>query len=205
MPDSLKDAEVFLSKSDAKLRALISRTGPCTMFPPKKVDIFASLVRSIGHQQLTGKAAETILGRLKVALKNEITPKALLKLKVPQLRACGLSNAKAVSLIDLANKSLDGSIPIYKNLNTLDDDQVVDVLCQVRGIGPWTGHMFQMFQMGRLDILPTGDYGVRKGFTLLYKKKELVTPKALELFAEKWRPYRSVASWYMWRVLDEQK
>lgn len=204
MTKALDEAQRFLSNSNVKLAALILRTGPCTMVPPKKVDLFASLVRSIGHQQLKGKAAETILGRLKTKLKNRVTPQALLKLSIEDLRTCGLSQAKSLALIDLAQKCCDGTIPEYKNLKTLDDDQVIDVLCQVRGIGPWTGHMFLMFQMGRLDVLPTGDYGVRKGYTQLYKKKVLVTKADLEILGEKWRPYRSVASWYMWRVLDEK-
>jgi DNA-3-methyladenine glycosylase II len=199
---SVRAAEEFLSARDGVLKKLIQKHGPYDLSPPAKVNVFSALVRSIGHQQLTGKAAETILGRLKIRLNDKVTPKSLLALTVEELRAVGLSNAKARSLIDLANKCLDNTVPSHRRLRSLSDEDIVEALCQVRGIGPWTGHMFLMSQMGRLDVLPTGDYGVRKGFTMAYKKRELVTPKALEKSAEKWRPYRSVASWYMWRVLD---
>ena len=118
------------------------------------------------------------------------------------MRACGLSEAKALAIKDLAAKCLDGTVPDAKTLHALGDDEIVERITQVRGIGRWTVEMMLMFRMGRLDVFPVDDFGVRKGFTLLRQLKEPITPRQLMPHGEAWRPYRTVASWYLWRVAD---
>ncbi|MGH7272543.1 MAG: DNA-3-methyladenine glycosylase family protein, partial [Polyangiaceae bacterium] len=132
-----------------------------------------------------------------------LTAERLLGAGDEKLRACGLSAAKLAALRDLAAKTLDGTVPAVEELNLLGDDAIVDRLTQIRGIGRWTVQMLLIFRLGRPDVLPIDDYGVRKGFALAYRKKELPTPKELAAFGERWRPYRTVASWYLWRVLDK--
>ena len=130
------------------------------------------------------------------------TPAQVVKAPMRTLRACGFSTAKSLALKDLAKKRLDGTVPDAKTLHQLGDDEIVEKLIEVRGVGRWTVEMMLMFRMGRLDVLPVDDFGVRKGFSRHYRKRGMVTPKQLLAYGERWRPYRSVASWYMWRVLD---
>jgi 3-methyladenine DNA glycosylase/8-oxoguanine DNA glycosylase len=154
------------------------------------------------YQQLTGKAAATIFGRVKEACGGEVTPAAILETKDAKLRACGLSGAKLAALKDLANKTIDGTVPALDALHAMDDDAIVEALTHVRGIGRWTVEMLLIFRLGRPDVLPVGDYGVRKGFARAYRKRALPTPKQLAKHGEKWRPYRTVASWFLWRAND---
>ncbi len=202
----LRKAEKTLSKLDDKLARLIKRAGPCRIEKATHFEPFESLLSSIAHQQLNGKAAETILGRLKAKLGDGLggwpTPQKILSARMPSLRACGFSRNKGLAIKDLAAKTLDGTVPTAKALHTLHEEEIVERLIAVRGIGRWTVEMMLMFRLGRLDVLPVDDFGVRKGFSLLYGKKEMVKPKELLALGEAWRPYRSVASWYMWRVLD---
>lgn len=121
---------------------------------------------------------------------------------MPALRACGFSKNKSVAIKDLAAKTLDGTVPSSGELHALDEEAIIERLTQVRGVGRWTVEMMLIFQLGRLDVLPVDDFGVRKGFSKLYRKRELITPKALRELGERWQPYRSVASWYLWRALD---
>ena len=202
--DSLKAASAALSKADPKLRRLIAKVGPCLMVPPRSFNPFEALCSSIGHQQLHGKAAETILGRFRDQIGGGTwpTPDAVAKASMPALRACGLSANKALAMKDLAAKVLDDTVPTTRQMRKLTDDEIVDRIVQVRGIGRWTVEMLLMFRLGRLDVMPVDDFGVRKGFSLLYGYDEMVKPKVLLALSEKWRPYRSVASWYFWRVLD---
>lgn len=200
----LRKAEKHLSGVDPALGKVIARVGPAQLEPSPDFDPFHALVRSICHQQLHGKAAETILGRVntkfgdgQLADLNKIR-----RARIESMRSCGLSMAKALAIKDLALKCADGTVPPAKDLHTMADDDIVERVSQVRGIGRWTVEMMLMFRMGRLDVFPVDDFGVRKGFTLLRKRAEPITPKTLMPEGDGWRPYRSVASWYLWRVAD---
>lgn len=197
-------ASKALARADVRLRQIVSAAGPCTLAPEPRFDPFQALCSAIAHQQLHGKAAQTILGRFRQRVGGGRWPTAeQVRAARPQvLRAVGFSGAKAAALKDLAARRLDGTVPSAAALRALDDDAIVERLTQVRGVGPWTVQMLLMFRLGRLDVLPVDDFGVRKGFSLLHRRRELVTPKALLAHGERWRPYRSVASWYLWRVLD---
>ncbi len=200
----LRRAEKELSRRDPVLGRLIKKAGPCRLEKATHFEPFESLMSSIAHQQLTGKAAETILGRLKAKLGDGEWPtaKKLAATRLPSLRSCGFSRAKGLALKDLAAKTLDGTVPTAKQLHDMPEDAIVERLTEVRGIGRWTVEMMLMFRLGRLDVLPVDDFGVRKGYSLLYRKKEMVKPKELLALGEPWRPFRSVASWYMWRALE---
>ena len=196
-------ATVHLRKVDPTLAALIDARAP-QIAVELEFDPFMALARSIAHQQLHGRAAETILGRFvdKVGKGTFPTAAQTKRARITTLRACGFSNAKSLALKDLAAKVLDGTVPDAATLHAMGDDEVVERLTQVRGIGRWTVEMMLMFRMGRLDVLPVDDFGVRKGFSTLHRKRVMVTPKQLKKYGERWRPYRTVASWYMWRVLE---
>jgi DNA-3-methyladenine glycosylase II len=168
-------------------------------FPRPTETHFASLVRSVTHQQLAGAAATAIHGRLVVALDGEVTPDRLLATPTETLRAAGLSGNKVASLQDLAAKVLDGTVVLEpRRMARVSDEEVVARLTTVRGIGKWSAEIFLMFQLRRLDIWPTGDLGVRKGFGLAWRIP-MPTPKQLDVLGEPFRPYRSVVAWYCWR------
>jgi DNA-3-methyladenine glycosylase II len=191
----------ILAERDPVIAALVEAAGPIRMRPPQETH-FAALVRAITYQQLAGAAATTIHGRLVAALDNTVEPVALLALSDQQMRAAGLSGNKAASLRDLAAKVLDGTVILDpRGLSRESDAEVIVRLTAVRGIGEWTAHMFLMFQLRRLDVWPTGDLGVRKGYGLAWK---IPTPTAKELepLGEPLRPYRSVAAWYCWRAAE---
>jgi 3-methyladenine DNA glycosylase/8-oxoguanine DNA glycosylase len=157
------------------------------------------------HQQITGKAAGTIVRRFKEALGEAEafpTPEAVLSASDETLRRVGLSGPKARAMRDLAHKTLDGTVPSLEALTGMEEEPIAERLTQVRGVGLWTVHMLLIFRLGRPDVLPSTDYGVRKGFMRAFRGKELPSPKDVERRAEKWRPYRSVASWYLWRALE---
>jgi DNA-3-methyladenine glycosylase II len=200
----LRAAEKALSKADPALGRVIDKVGPCGIEPSPRFDPFHALVRSICHQQLHGKAAETIHQRVKDKFGDGKEPdlKKLHRARMPSMRACGLSENKALAIKDLAAKCLDGTVPSSDELHELSDDDIVERITLVRGIGRWTVEMMLMFRMGRLDVFPVDDFGVRRGFTLLRKLKEPITAKKLMPHGELWKPYRSVASWYLWRVAD---
>jgi len=172
---------------------------------PRNQDTFESLVQSIVYQQLNGKAAATIHGRVLALFGGEekMTPKKLLALPEAKLRGAGLSANKFLAVRDLSAKCLSGVVAPRKVLELLPDAEIIARLTEVRGIGEWTVQMFLMFKLGRPDVLPTGDFGVRKAFGLMYRKNgRLPPPSALEKHGKIWAPYRSVASWYLWRKLD---
>lgn len=185
-------------KQDRTLSRHIAKTGKYGLIP-HKLSVYESLARAIVFQQLSGKAARTIFNRFKTLAPK---PEDVVRLTPEQLRTAGLSRSKALAIKDLAAKTLDGSLPDMRKLKKMSDDEVIEALTQVRGIGPWTAQMFLMFRLHRLDVLPTADYGIRKAFALLYKKRALPTPEQLTEHAECWRPYRTVACWYLWRALD---
>jgi DNA-3-methyladenine glycosylase II len=198
---SYETATEILSERDPVLGRLIAEAGPFQVDPPTETH-FAALVRAISYQQLAGAAARAIHGRLIAALGGEVTPERFLSLPPETLRAAGLSANKAASIGDLAAKVRDGSVVLDPAaLRDLGDDEVVAMLAGVRGIGTWTAQMFLMFQLLRLDVWPTGDLGVRKGFGLAWGMPT-PKPKQLEVLGEPYRPYRTVVAWYCWRAAE---
>jgi len=182
---------------------LIARSRRYDLTPSVSVRPFDALAESIAYQQLSGKAAATIWGRVRALYpKKYLHPELVLDTPDEKLRAAGLSRSKIAAFKDLAAKTLDRTVPTRRALATMSDDEIVARLTTVRGIGRWTVEMFLLFDLGRLDVWPVDDYGVRKGFAKTFGRRKLPTPKQLMKFGEKWRPYRSVAAWYFWRALD---
>jgi DNA-3-methyladenine glycosylase II len=200
-PSSYKAATDILSERDPVLRRLVAGAGPFQVDPPTETH-FAALVRAILYQQLAGAAARAIHGRLIASLGGEVTPERFLSLPPETLRTAGLSANKAASMRDLATKVLDGSVVLDPAvLRGQGNEEIVAMLTGVRGIGTWTAQMFLMFQLLRLDVWPTGDLGVRKGFGLAWGMPT-PTPKQLEALGEPYRPYRSIVAWYCWRAAE---
>lgn len=198
---SYQAAAALLAADDPVMARLVAEAGPPRVRPPAETH-FAALVRSVLYQQLAGAAAAAIHGRLITALGGEVTPERLLALPVESLRAAGLSGNKTASLQDLAIKVLDGTVVLDPaGLRRETDAEIVARLSTVRGIGRWTAEMFLMFQLRRLDVWPTGDLGVRKGFGLAWGIP-MPTAKELEPLADPYRPYRSVVAWYCWRACE---
>jgi DNA-3-methyladenine glycosylase II len=197
-------AAKHLGRVDPRMRHLIRRAGPFTLQPQRMQSPFEALARAIVYQQLSGKAAATILGRVRALFPGArgFTPQAVLDMPDESLRACGMSAAKVAALKDLAAKTLEGTVPSLARLRKLDDAEIISRLVQVRGIGQWTVEMLLIFRLGRPDVLPVHDLGVRKGYMLTYETPELPKPMELLALGEHWRPYRSMASWYLWRSLD---
>ena len=166
---------------------------------------FEALAESIAYQQLSGKAAATIWKRVRALYprRKNLDPKLVLQTPDEKLRAAGLSRSKVAALKDLAAKTLDGTVPTSRALARMSDDEIIERLIQVRGIGRWTVEMLLLFDLGRLDVWPVGDYGVQKGYAKTFGKRKLPKPKQLMKVGEQWRPYRSVAAWYFWRALDQ--
>ena len=194
----MRQALKHLRHSDPILAAIIDRVGPCRIEYSEPT--FAALVRSIVFQQLSGKAASTIFGRVVQAV-GEITPERLAAQSPEELRPLGLSGQKAKYILDLAEKTRTGVVR-FQDLPALADDAVIEHLTQVKGVGVWTAHMFLIFALRRPDVLPTGDLGIRNAAQRAYGLKEAPKPEKLENLARKWRPYASVASWYLWRSID---
>lgn len=202
--DKLRLATQALQAEDRVLGRHIAKIGPCGLKAPTRPDPFGALVSSIAHQQLTGKAAKTILGRLheKLEARGALSPETLARTRLTTLRSCGFSGAKSAALIDVAKRTLDGTVPSARELRRMSDEEIVERLTSVRGIGVWSAQMLLIFHLGRLDVLPVDDYGVRKGYAALYGG-ELPSPRDLLVQGERWQPYRSVAAWYLWRALDK--
>ena len=198
-----EEAVRHLSSADATLAALMERAGPFAMQIRKLHDPFEALARNIVFQQLHGNAAAAIHKRvLDLFGGGKLRPADILGAPEEALRGAGLSGAKLAALQDLAAKTVDGTVPTLARLRRMSDEEIVERLTRVRGIGRWTVEMLLMFRLGRPDVLPVGDFAVRKGFALAYGLKESPKPKELAEFGERWRPYRSVASWYMWRAVE---
>ncbi len=195
----MRKAVNHLKKCDPVLRAIIERVGPCRM-QFAEAD-FSRLAEAIVYQQLNGKAAATIFQRFADLAGEPLTPEGILKLTDEQLRSVGLSKQKSSYLKDLAAKTAAGLLD-FKRLPDLPDEEVIQHLTQVKGVGVWTAHMFLMFSLRRPNVLPTGDYGVQVAVKKHYRKRKLPKPKDMEKIARAWEPYRSVACWYMWRSLD---
>jgi DNA-3-methyladenine glycosylase II len=195
----MRKAVKHLKKSDPVLRAIIERVGPCRMeFGEPE---FCTVAEAIVYQQLNGKAAATIFKRFADLAGDPLTPEGILKLSDEQLRSVGLSKQKSSYLKDLATKTADGLLN-FTRLPEMTDEEVIEHLTQVKGVGVWTAHMFLMFSLQRPNVLPTGDYGVQMAIKKHYRKRKLPKPKDMEKIARAWEPYRSVACWYMWRSLD---
>jgi 3-methyladenine DNA glycosylase/8-oxoguanine DNA glycosylase len=193
----------WLGKHDAVMKTLIARVGPCGLPVQNRMTVFQYLVRSIVYQQLSGRAAGTIHSRVCGLFPNgRPTPDALLALSSDELRAAGLSQSKQKSVRDLALRAASGQIPDRRSLRWMDDEDIIRLLTEVRGVGRWTVEMLLIFDLGRPDVLPVGDLGVQKGFRHAYGWKSLPAPDELKEFGERWQPYRSVAAWYLWRCLD---
>jgi DNA-3-methyladenine glycosylase II len=199
-----KKAHRHLSAIDSRLAKLISRSRRYDITPSLSLRPFDALAESIAYQQLSGKAAATIWGRVRALYprKKNLDPKLVLKTPDKKLRAAGLSGSKVAALKDLAAKAIDGTVPTARALAKMSDEEIIERLIAVRGIGRWTAEMLLLFELGRPDIWPVNDYGVRKGFAKTFGKRKLPTPKQLMKFGKKFQPYRSVAAWYFWRALD---
>jgi DNA-3-methyladenine glycosylase II len=183
------------------LAELVRRAGPVRLRRARDPDHFTDLAETIVYQQLAGRAAEAIWGRVAALFDGRLSPEAVLAVTESSLRAAGLSGSKAASLKDLAAKVADGTVPL-DGIRRLSDDDIVARLSQVRGIGRWTAEMFLIFQLRRLDVWPVEDYGVRKGYAIAYSLPEPPLPHALEAEGERFRPYRTIAAWYMWRAAE---
>jgi 3-methyladenine DNA glycosylase/8-oxoguanine DNA glycosylase len=206
MPSSttLSSAVSELAGTDPVLAGLVDRYGP----PParRRVPVdrrFADLARNIVYQQLAGKAAASIHGRFVDALDGDVCAERVLATPEPLLRSCGLSGSKTSSILDLADKVSSGTV-VLDRIGRLSDEEVVTHLTVVRGVGPWTAQMFLISTLSRLDVWPTGDYGVRAGFARAWSLDEVPAPKELEELGERYRPYRSLVAWYCWRAADDR-
>jgi DNA-3-methyladenine glycosylase II len=196
-----------LSKNDPVMKRLIREHGICALVPELRRSPFQSLVRAVAHQQLNGTAADTILARFKKLFPGRKFPAPgdLAKVTDEQIRACGFSFAKIKAIRDIAEKTLSGVIPSSRAIVKLSDDEIIARLTEVRGVGRWTVEMLLIFQLGRHDVLPAADFGVRSGFRHAYKKRGMPTVKALLKFGERWRPHATTAAWFLWRAADAAK
>jgi 3-methyladenine DNA glycosylase/8-oxoguanine DNA glycosylase len=198
-----KAAVEHLKSSDAKLRKLIEKVGEPTIKLRHSHTIFYALMRAIIYQQLAGAAASAIMGRVEALADGyDMTPEQLLSLPDERLRGAGLSKNKMAALRDLAAKVLDGTVPTAREMSRMDEEEIIERITQVRGIGRWTVEMLLIFRLGKMDILPLDDFGVRKGFQKAYKLKDMPTKKELAARGARWSPWRSVASWYLWRSCE---
>lgn len=201
-------AIAHLSSVDEVMGDLITRVGAFTLTPELTQSPFHALLRAIVYQQLSGKAAATILGRVLALMptgRGRPRPEDLLALADAPLHSAGLSANKLLAVRDLAAKAQDGTVPTLAVLRRLSDAEIIERLTAVRGIGTWTVEMLLLFRLGRPDVLPIADLGVQKGYQITYRKRALPTPKQLLAAGERWRPFRSVASWYLWRAVDLEK
>jgi len=214
LPFDPAEAVEHLKASDAKLGELIDRAGEFTLRLDAAPSPFESLLESILYQQLHGKAAATIHRRVREYFGGDPSPQLLIDTPDERLRVCGVSGNKIKALKDLAARTLDGTVPTHAAIKKLSDAEIVERLCEVRGIGPWTVEMLLIFRLGRPDVLPATDYGVRKGYALTFMRvpktrpleaADLPKPEVLFKRGKRWAPFRSVASWYLWRACDLAK
>jgi DNA-3-methyladenine glycosylase II len=204
LPFDLRIAKAALAAKDERLARLIEETVEFQIEMESMDSPYEALMESITYQSISGKAAATIFARIKALGTNgrAPTPQEMLKLRSQKLRKAGLSGAKVLAMKDLAQKTIDGVVPTLEEAQKMSDEELVERLVSVRGIGAWTVEMFLIFRLGRPDVLPIHDLGVKKGWSVTYGKKRMPKPKELLAFGERWRPYRTVASWYMWRAFE---
>ena len=196
---AMQHAIVHLKRQDPILAEIIDRVGDYRI--EFRDPDFETLVKSIVYQQLSGRVANVIFGRLAAAVGGKVTPAGVLKLRPARMRTLGLSGQKTAYIRDLARHARDGKL-IFEELADLADSAVIERLTQVKGIGVWTVHMFLIFALRRTDVLPVGDLGIRNAIRKAYNLEELPSPAEIEVMAERWRPYCTVASWYLWRSLE---
>src|SRR5579864_4068321 len=203
LPFDLATACKHLSECDERLAELISATAQFQLEEIVAESPYEALLEAIAYQSISGKAAATIFGRVKALSSNGgvPTPNEMIKLKKPALRKAGLSGAKILAMKDLAQRTIDGVVPTLEQAEKMSDEELVERLVSVRGIGAWTVEMFLIFRLGRPDVLPIHDLGVQKGWAITYRKRKMPKPKELLKFGERWRPWRTIASWYMWRAV----
>jgi DNA-3-methyladenine glycosylase II len=197
-------AHQHIAATDPRIAALIARSPRYNIKPAPLIRPFDALAESIAYQQLSGKAAATIFGRVRALYprRKYLDPKKILATPDESFRAAGLSRSKIAAVKDLAAKTIDGTVPSARAIARMSDEEIILRLTEVRGIGRWTVEMLLLFDLGRPDVWPVDDYGVRKGFAKIFGRRKLPTPKQLMKLGDKWRPYRSVAAWYFWRALD---
>ena len=207
MPIMHEEAMEHLARHDRVMARLTRQVGPCTLKPEPRRTPYHSLVRAVAHQQLNGTAAATILRRFQGLFPGRRfpSPEDVAAASDEALRSAGLSGAKVAAIRDITARVLSGEIPGSRTMRGMSDEEVVERLTAARGVGRWTAEMLLMFQLGRPDVLPADDYGVRTGFRIAYGWDELPRPRELLAFGERWRPHRTVASWYLWRAVDLAK
>ena len=201
------EAHAHLSKRCKVMRRLIRTHGPCALVPEMNRSPFESLVSAVAHQQLNGTAAETILRRFRALFPRKRFPTAtqLAGVTDDAMRACGFSWAKIAALRDIAAKTLDGTVPTSRAIRAMPDEEIIERLVQVRGVGRWTVEMLLIFKLGRPDVLPIDDFGVRNGYRIAFGLAEMPKPKELLALGERWRPHGTTAAWYLWRAADAAK
>src|SRR5436189_857208 len=199
--------EEYLAATDPRMAQLIARSLRYSVKPERLIRPFDALAESIAYQQLSGKAAATIWKRVRALYSRQkyLDPKLVLATPDEKLRAAGLSRSKVAALKDLAAKTLDGTVPSARALAKMSDEEIIERLITVRGIGRWTAEMLLLFDLARPDVWPVHDYGVRKGFAKIFGKRKLPTPKQMDKHGRKFQPYRSALAWYCWRALDVER
>ena len=199
-----KEAAKYLTCSDPVLGRFIKKYEPVTLDPNNRITLFEALVKSVIGQQLSGKAASSILGKLKdqIGGKKPISPKKVLGTSFNQIRSAGVSQSKARTIVALAQMTKDGDIPSARKMKGMSDEEIIEILTSVKGIGRWTVEMILMFKLGRQDVMPTTDLGVRKGYSIILGCKELAVPKTILEHSQKWSPYRSFVAKYCWEAAD---
>jgi DNA-3-methyladenine glycosylase II len=202
--DDFPKGAAFVARRDPAMGTLIKRTGPPALPAPNRRGAFYALAEAITYQQLAGRAAAAIHGRFVALFDGRLTPEAVLAMPEKRLLSAGLSRAKAASIRDLAAKSADKTVPL-RSLSRLPDEEIIERLIQVRGIGRWTAEMFLIFQLHRPDVWPVDDYGVRQGWALAHRSPGLPTPRALQAEGERFHPYRTVVAWYCWQAVHEAR
>ena len=197
-------AAAHLTKIDSELGRVIKATGPVMLVPDEARTPFYALLRAIAHQQLSGRAAETIMGRFHNLFPDvpHPSPEQVLALEDLALRGVGFSRPKIKYIKDLAARAASGTVPGHDEIVALGDEELIARLTEIKGIGRWTVEMLLIFKLGRMDVLPIHDLGIQKGFMITYGKRRMPKPEAILKYGERWRPYRTIASWYLWRAVD---
>lgn len=201
------EAHAHLSKRCPVMRRLIRAHGPCGLIPAARRSPFESLVTAVAHQQLNGTAAETILGRFRALFPGKRFPKPeqIASVSDEALRGAGFSRAKIAAIRDIAAKTLDGTVPSSRAILRMSDAEIIERLVTVRGVGRWTVEMLLIFKLGRPDVLPVDDFGVRNGYRIAYGLDAMPSPKELLALGERWRPHATTAAWFLWRAADGAK
>ena len=201
-----KEVAKYLTRADPVLGRFIKKYEPVTLTPNNRITLFEALVKSIIGQQLSGKSAHSILSKLKdqVGGKKNISPEKILSTPYGKIRSAGVSESKARTIIALAKMTTTGAIPSSRKMRSMSDEEIVQALTAVKGIGQWTAEMILMFKLGRMDVMPATDLGVRKGYSIIFKSKALATPKTILEHSQKWSPYRSFAAKYFWAAADDK-